>query len=165
METYKSESEINELVESFIDTNLPKEKWTHGAHLTTAIWHLKSYDFYEALCLIKCRIIAYNLSVGGVNNSSMGYHETLTVFWMKVVYFYTTNHKQKTLVETCNSFLNSQLSTRELPFYFYEKEKLMAAKARAIYMECNRTEFDYGTLGKILRNEIVILKQDSSAIL
>ncbi len=154
--SFTSEKEIELLAEGFNNRTLPKPAWTHDAHLTMAIWHLKKYDFYEAVCKIKSAIIIYNQSVGGVNDSMNGYHETLTVFWMKVVYFYTTNHKNKSLMDTCNGFLSSPLASRDLPFYFYEKEKLMSTKFRLLYMEPNKNEFDYGTLGKILRKEIIL---------
>lgn len=151
---FTNETEIDELINGFLNKTLPKDKWTHEAHLTTAIWHLKTLEYYEAVCLIKSRIISYNLSVGGVNDSNNGYHETITVFWMKVVYFYVNNNKSKTLLELCNEFLSSQLSSRALPTYFYDKEKLMSPKFRSIFMESKKVEFDYGILGKILRKEI-----------
>ena len=151
---FKTEKEIEDLLEKFIEKSLPKEGWTHEAHLTAAIWHLKQFEYYEALCLIKSRIISYNLAAGGVNDSNNGYHETITVFWMKVIYFYVNNNKTKSLLNLCNEFLSSQLSSRSLPNYFYDKEKLMSPKFRSIFMESKKAEFDYAILGKILRKEI-----------
>ena len=35
--------EINDLVQAFLHKDLPIEKWTHEAHIITAIWHLKNF--------------------------------------------------------------------------------------------------------------------------
>jgi hypothetical protein len=151
---FTSQADMDVLIEQFIKNTLPKPQWTHEAHLTVAIWHLQQYDFYHAYCLVKSRIIFYNTSVGGINDSANGYHETITMFWMKVAHFYVSNNRTKPLVTMCNDFLNSPLANRDLPFYFYEKEKLMSPKFRSIYVEPKKVEFDYGTLGKILRKEL-----------
>jgi hypothetical protein len=151
---FTSQLEIDDLIEKFIQATLPKVNWTHEAHLTVAIWHLQQYDFYHAFCLVKSRIIFYNTSVGGTNDSANGYHESITMFWMKVAHFYVSNNRTKPMLTMCNDFLKSPLASRDLPFYFYDKEKLMSPKYRAIYMEPKKVEFDYGTLGKILRQEL-----------
>lgn len=56
---YQSDREIEELVQSFLQKTLDKSLWTHAAHLTTAIWHLKQYDIHEATCRMKSAIISY----------------------------------------------------------------------------------------------------------
>jgi hypothetical protein len=153
---YQSENEIEDLIRDFIEKKLPKEKWTHEAHLTAAIWHLHKYDFYESVCLMKSRIITHNLSVGGTNDSANGYHETITIFWMQVIYFYTNNNRSKSLLKLCNDFLSTELASKKLPAYFYDEEKLMSPKFRSIYMEPKKVLFDYGLLGKILRKEVAV---------
>jgi hypothetical protein len=137
---YSNETEINDLLNLFIEKRLPKEKWTHEAHLTAAIWHLVNHDFYEAVCLIKSRIISYNLAVGGENTSTSGYHETITVFWMKWIALFLEQNKNKSLLEVTNQFLRSSLALRSVTEHFYEKEKLMSTEARSIFIEPNKKE-------------------------
>ena len=137
---YTTEKEINDLLAQFIHQSLPKEKWTHEAHLTGAIWHLVNHDFYEAVCLIKSRIIAYNLAVGGANSSTSGYHETLTIFWMKLISIFVEKNRHKSLLEITNELLASPLSLRSVTEHFYSKEKLMSAVARAIFIPPDKHE-------------------------
>lgn len=147
---YNSEEEINLLIKDFIALTLPKEKWAHEAHLTGAIWHLMNYDFYEAICLIKSRIISYNLAVGGENTSASGYHETLTIFWMKLVALYIEKNKNKSLLEITNQFLASPLSSRLITQHFYDKERLMSGEARSIYVAPEKIELNAKTINELL---------------
>ena len=150
MSIYQSQEEIELLVQGFIGKTLPKEQWTHHAHLTTAIWHLKNYDVDEATCLLKSGIISYNLSVGSINNGSGGYHETLTIFWITVVDCFVRHHSHLNLTDTCNAFLQSNLADRALPFLFYIKENVLSKAARAKYMQADKMELTDENMGKLL---------------
>lgn len=50
-----------------------------------AAGYLTQMDVATALPLVRERIRAYNLMVGGENTETAGYHESLTVFWLRVV--------------------------------------------------------------------------------
>ncbi len=131
---YKTEAEINHLFERFQALTLEKEAWTHAAHLTTGLCFLKQYELYEATCRMKSGIIAYNLSVGGENTGSGGYHETMTIFWMEVLHFYLSEFPEYSLLELCNGFLQSPLADKKLPLYFYDSEKLMSPFYRSRFV-------------------------------
>ncbi len=132
-EIYKSETEIEELVKAFDAKTLPKNEWTHFAHLTVAIWYIKNFDINDATCKLKSGIISYNLSIGGENNGNAGYHETLTIFWIDVVKLFFDKYSEMPLVELCNCFLNSKAADKAFPFEFYHKETLLTSSARARY--------------------------------
>ncbi len=131
---YASEIEITDLFEGFCSRTLEKEKWTHFAHLTTGLCFLKQYELHEATCRIKSGIVSYNLSVGGENTGTGGYHETLTIFWMEVLHFYATEFPEYSLQALCNGFLQSPLADKKLPFYFYDREILMSPLYRARFV-------------------------------
>ncbi len=46
--TFRTADEILALVRRFEDCTLPREEWTHAAHLTVALWHLLQFDWPEA---------------------------------------------------------------------------------------------------------------------
>lgn len=131
---YTSEIEITDLFEGFCSRTLEKEKWTHFAHLTTGLCFLQQYELHEATCRMKSGIVSYNLSVGGENTGTGGYHETLTIFWMEVLHFYATEFPEYSLLELCNQFLQSPLADKKLPFYFYDQELLMSPLYRARFV-------------------------------
>ena len=150
---FNSEKEIIQLAAGFTNQTLDKNKWTHEAHLTVAIWHLRNYDLLEATCLLRSGIISYNLSTGSKNTGSEGYHETLTLFWVSIIDFYVTRQISKTLLETCNNFLNSTLADKALPFYFYEKQNILSAKARAYFIPSDKTPVNNETLEILLKKK------------
>lgn len=132
---FTSDQEIKELVQQFETKTLSKICWTHRAHLVVALYYLYTMgSFYEVLCKIKAYIIAYNEATGGINSSTSGYHETLTVFWLKIVDNYLAqNKKGKTLVEICNQFLASPWANKDLPLRYYSSDKLFSIQARAVW--------------------------------
>jgi hypothetical protein len=131
---YTSDDEIDSLLKEFENKTLPKRLWTHHAHLTAGMYYLYRFNFYEALCMIKARIMSYNEAVGGVNSPSEGYHETLTVYWLKVLDQFMSDKRTRPLFEICNSFLHSPFSDKELPFQHYGRERLMSVEARATWI-------------------------------
>lgn len=123
-----------DIVDGFRHHSLPKEKWTHQAHITTAIWFIMNSDPYDALCKIRSGIISYNLSVGGENNGTNGYHETITVFWWKLLSLFVEKHTALGYDQMCNLFLESAYNRRDIAFDFYSQDLLMSGMARAMYV-------------------------------
>ena len=85
MGKWGNEQEILDLVGGFRDCTLPKDRWTHEAHLTVGIWFHITYAEFEAICYLRSGIIAYNVSIGGKNTPEGGYHETMTLFWSRII--------------------------------------------------------------------------------
>jgi hypothetical protein len=141
---------IELLVTSFNNRTLSKNEWTHESHLIVAVCFLSTYDFFEAVCRLKSGIILLNNSHLTQNTSNGGYHETLTIFWSKVISTYIKLSGETPIEHLVNNFLNSSLADRQLPFKFYEKEKLLSTDYRTIYnMEDKRT-IDELTIKSIL---------------
>lgn len=148
---FNSEKEITQLATAFTNQTLDKNKWTHEAHLTVAIWHLRNYDLFEATCLLRSGIISYNLSTGSKNTGTEGYHETLTLFWIAVIDFFVKRETNETLLNTCNNFLHSPLADKALPFYFYEKQSILSAEARAYFIPSDKMPLNNETLEVLLK--------------
>ena len=130
-----SEKEILALVEGFRKCTLPPSLWTHQAHLVTGLWFNYNYSPLEALCYLRSGIIAYNLSSGGENTPEKGYHETLTIFWNKVLSKYVASHRSESLEELINKFFLSSWCAKDLPFKYYRRETIFSVNARAAWIE------------------------------
>lgn len=70
---------------AFEACTFPIAWWTHGAHVAMAAAILWRLPMPQALEHVRGRIRHYNLSQGGQNTDSTGYHETLTRLWMGAV--------------------------------------------------------------------------------
>ena len=80
-----SEETIDLFLHAFFHHTLPKAQWTHAAHVTLAASLLHSAEFATVLPQVRNAIRSYNEAVGTRNTDTSGYHETLTVFWLRVV--------------------------------------------------------------------------------
>ena len=135
MKTYYSRDEILSLIEGFENRILPKEQWTHQAHLVMAVWYLSMLDVPEATDIIRNGIKSYNAAVGGENTDTSGYHETITIFYIWFVKKFLTNaNSENSLVENTNNFC-ARYGDKNLPFEYYSKELLMSVEARRKWVE------------------------------
>lgn len=135
---FKTEEEILTLVDGFRKRTLPAEQWTHQAHLITGLWFNYNHTEPEAVCHLRSGIITYNVSTGGENTHEKGYHETLTLFWCKVIRHFIIRNSNLTLVGLCNEFLGSAWSSKDLPLKYYTREVLFSVNARAMWVNPDR---------------------------
>ena len=80
-----TEEEIEEFVAAFEAGTLPKARWTHGAHLLTGAWYVHALGEAAATDKMRLCVRRYNEAVGGKNTETSGYHETITVLWIKLL--------------------------------------------------------------------------------
>ena len=76
---------LETFLRGFEEGTLAKSEWTHGAHVGAAACYLFNSNFETIMPLMRARISAFNLAVGGANTTTSGYHETLTHFWLLIV--------------------------------------------------------------------------------
>ena len=140
---FDTDAAIESLVAQFHNRTLPKEAWTHEAHLVTAIWFHVHHSPDEAIAYLRSGIITYNDSLGGKNSPTDGYHETMTLFWCRVIAAFVAANRQRSPVEMCSIFLNSIQANKEYPLTFYSRETLFSVKARATWVDPDRTPLDF----------------------
>jgi len=132
---FGSDAAILRVVDGFRDCTLPKEEWTHEAHLVTAIWFHVNHSRLESICYLRSGIIAYNLSLGGKNTPQDGYHETMTLFWCDTINKFVEANRSLSLVELVEKFLGSEMASKEYPLRFYARERIFSLEARATWVE------------------------------
>ena len=119
------------LVRLFLDRSLPKPAWTHVAHLRVGLWHVRRFGADLAVDLLRERISRYNEAVGTANTSTSGYHETLTVFYVKVIdAFVSADASPDQEADTLERRLLEAVGDRELPLRYYSRECLFSTEAR-----------------------------------
>lgn len=82
---YRSPSEIDSLIHAFQECSLPRSMWTHEAHLTVALWYLFYDKEQAAINALRNGIKRYNSAQGIETTKDGGYHETLTLFWVRII--------------------------------------------------------------------------------
>ncbi|HRH56250.1 MAG TPA: hypothetical protein PLS10_01275 [Chitinophagales bacterium] len=128
--------DITTFIKKFEDESLPKEQWTHEAHLATGLYYVYTYGKEQALDRIRINIKKYNIATGGENTATSGYHETITVFWIWVMdTFIKKESSSLSLRELLIQLLQSEYAITSLPFQFYSKDYLLSEEARKNFIE------------------------------
>ena len=129
-----ADEEINLLIKAFENRTLTKAEWTHAAHLTVGLYYCFHHPFGVAKRLMGEGIYWLNVAHGTPNTETSGYHETLTVFWLKVVAaFLETHGRDKGLTALANDLILFYTDSK-LPLKFYSREILFSAGAREKYV-------------------------------
>jgi hypothetical protein len=118
----------DELVAGFESCTLPKERWTHAAHVTTALVYVRALGAEAALAKIRGAIQRYNASVGGPPTA---YHETITRAWIAVVAGFAREQSEGTPFEVQLEALLARCGAKDYLSRFYSRELLLSNLARA----------------------------------
>ena len=133
---FTSDAEIAHLGEGLIARTLAKPEWTHEAHLAATTYLLLRRPDIDVDRELPGLIRAFNESVGGVNNDSEGYHETITRAYLRGIrLFLEEADRDAPLHELVNELLLSPMGRRDWPLRFWSKERLMSVAARRDYVE------------------------------
>lgn len=123
------------LVAAFLAGSLPKPQWTHYAHLRVGLWHVRRFGAQEAASRLRERIRAYNEAVGTANTDTSGYHETLTVFYVRAIAgFLRADPAPAETQAALETRLIEALGDRSLPLRHYSRDRLYSLEARRTRM-------------------------------
>jgi len=128
---FESDAAVERIGEGLLTRSLPRDEWTHEAHLAATTYLLLRRPYIDVDVDLPDLIRRYNESVGGVNSDSEGYHETITrVYLHGVRLFLSEADLSEPLHELVNEVLLSPMGRRDWPFRFYSRELLFSVEAR-----------------------------------
>ena len=135
---YSSNAEIEHLGEGLLACTLTRSEWTHEAHLAATAYLLLRRPDVDLDAELPGIIRRFNESVGGVNNDTEGYHETITrCFLHGVRVFLKEADLSLPLYALVNELLLSPMGRRDWPLRFYSRERLFSVEARRTYVEAD----------------------------
>jgi GNAT superfamily N-acetyltransferase len=128
--------ELDDLVSRFRACSLVKPEWTHQAHLVVGTWHVVHLGEAEALDRLRSNIQRLNVSLGGVNSDTDGYHETITRAYVALIGQFVAGRRDGSdAAGHARALLASPLAARDVLLRFYSKEVLMSVAARRGWIE------------------------------
>jgi hypothetical protein len=127
-------SAIDRLAAAFIACTLPKAEWTHEAHLRVGLWHRLHMPAEEALAVLRERISRYNVSQGGENTDTDGYHETITRLYVILIDRFVSAADASRAPDELAHELIIELGHRDVPFRHYPRERLFSLAARRAWV-------------------------------
>lgn len=138
---FNDEKEIRDLIERFESCAVSANEWTHGAHLAAALWYVSRFDFETAIEKMRGGIFKLNLAHNTPNTPTRGYHETLTIFWLRLTaQFSRRRDDNESENELFNRFIETHADS-SIPLQFYRRETLFSVEARSKFVEPDLRQF------------------------
>lgn len=135
LRAFEDDTAIRRIGEGLLARKLPRAEWTHEAHLAATLWLIRDRPDVDVDARIAGIIAWYNESVGGVNDDSQGYHDTIThVFVAGIRLHLAGRDKGEPLVDAVNALLASPMGMRDWPLRFYSRERLFSVAARRKFL-------------------------------
>lgn len=122
------------LLAQFEDTSLPFSKWKHATHLRVIYLYLSRHPFDEALARMRHGVKRYNAAHAVPEGPLMGYHETVTVAWTRIVA--ATIRTQGPAADS-RAFCEAQpqLGSKKLLRLFYTPARITSPEAKTGFVE------------------------------
>ena len=143
-------AEIGQLVRGFEDTSLPKEQWTHAAHVTVALSYVRSFGATAATARMREAIQRFNAAKGGARTA---YHETITLAWIAVINGFLAKADVGQPLPDLLSALLEQTGDKHYLQRHYSPEVLMSDAARTTWVPPDRRSFKDSTIAPSTAHE------------
>lgn len=145
---FADDAAVRRVGEGLLDRTLPRADWTHEAHLAACLWLVRERGDIALEVQLPGIIRAYNESVGGVNDDTQGYHETLTQFYLGEVRSHHVATAALPLITAVNELLLGPRGARDWPLQFYTAERLFSAEARRYHVAPDRIASESDVIAK-----------------
>lgn len=127
---FADDESIRHVGRGLLDRSLPKEEWTHEAHLAATMWIMVERPEIDPERDMRGIISGYNAAVGGVNDDHHGYHDTITRCFIIGVRAWIARAGADRLVDRVNGLLREPEGRRDWPLRFYSRDRLFSVSAR-----------------------------------
>ena len=133
---FPDDAAVRRIGEGLIACTLTRPDWTHEAHLAACLYIVAERPEIVPERDLPHLIRRFNQSVGGVNDDTQGYHETITQLYIRGVRaFLARTDPALPLVAKVNGLLCAQEGRRDWPLSFYSAERLFSTPARLGWVE------------------------------
>jgi hypothetical protein len=141
---FDDDEAVRRVGKGMLACTLPRPEWTHEAHLAACAWLILERPDIHPEHDLPALIRRYNESVGGVNDETQGYHETITQVSIVAVRRALARSEGGGLAERVNALLQAEEGRRDWPLRFYTRERLFSKEARLGWVERDSVELLLG---------------------
>ena len=118
---------------------LPREAWTHGAHVGVCAYYAFDHDEEATLAIMRPGIRTFNESVGGQNTATSGYHESVTRVWVMAIAAHLRANPAEPMGGGSRSAVDcDSTSPREVLQQCYSFDVIADSRARAEWVPPDR---------------------------
>lgn len=130
------------MFDAFVNGRLPKDAWTHEAHVITCWVALRDRSPDGTLAFLRHAIQTHNCGIGIRNTEASGYHETLTVYYITAM----ANSAAHTLAEV----MEDPACGRKAALDHWSREVLFGSEARLGWVEPDLAPLPWPPVGQPL---------------
>lgn len=122
-----------DFVREFEARRWPLEQWHHRDHVRLAYLYLRQGTFEQAADRLRAGLKAYIAAHGIVDTPTQGYHETLTLAWLRLVEMILAEYGPE---ESGEAFCDAhpELSQTKTLRLFYSKDLLTSPRAKFTFL-------------------------------
>ena len=131
---FTSNAEVTALVEGFENASIPASDFTHRAHIAVALSYMDEMAPDAALTRMRRHIRSFARHHG----ADQLYHETLTVFWMRLLAHLNKVYRVDLPLWQRINLITTRWGTRLPVEAHYSKELINSAAARANWFPPDR---------------------------
>lgn len=138
------DSELAALGAQVLGGVLPKEAWTHRAHLAVAVWVIAERPDIVPARDMPAIIRAYNAASGTANTDTGGYHETITQASLRMVAAFLSAQPAGTPAYTvCNALFDSRYGDKDWLLSHWSRDVLFSVAARRGWVEPDKAPLPF----------------------
>lgn len=131
------DAETQRVFAGFCNRTLPKIEWTHEAHVRVCWATLTDRTVDDSICFLRDGIRAYNVATGVANTPTDGYHETLTVYFVRTIAAIDA--------DTVEQVIDAPDVATTAPLRHWSRELLFGRAARAAWVEPDLAPLPWST--------------------
>ena len=133
---FLSDDSVAHVGEGLLARTLPRQEWTHEAHLAATTYLVLKHPEIDLDIELKGIISRYNESAGTPNSDSEGYHDTITRAYLRGIrLFLDEADVGRPIHDLVNELLMTPMGRRDWPLRFWSKNRLMSIEARRAWIE------------------------------
>ena len=133
---FSNDEAVRHIGEGLLHCGLERAEWTHEAHLAATLYILVERPDILPERELPDIIRRFNESVGGINDETQGYHETITQCFIRAARLYLGRcNADLPLVAKVNGLLQAEEGKRDWPLSFYSSDLLFSVPARLGFVE------------------------------
>lgn len=140
---YGTDGEVRRIAAGLLSRTLLRPEWTHEAHLAAVCVLILEHPELALEQELPGIISSYNVAVGGVNDDTQGYHETLTQFWIANARAFLASEPAGALVDRINRFIASPAGRRDAALRHFSRGHLFSVEARRALVEPDLMRFPW----------------------
>ena len=139
---FRNETEISELVRAFEMCEIHPAEFKHYQHLAVALWYLRQLPYEAATEKMRGGIQRLAAAYG-----KTGYHETITMFWLKVVHDFLLKADSRATIFDLANEVASKYGHKNVIAEYYSEEILASVTAKNEWVEPDLRALERNRLG------------------